>query len=604
MKIKKIKINGFGKLKNKEIEFRDRINLIEGENESGKTTLLKFIIAMFYGVSRNKNGKLISDFEKYKPWNNEEYSGKIEYCLDNSENYEVFREFKKKSPIIYNNKKEDITKKFTIDKNKENLFFIEQIGVREENFFSTSAVEQEEIKLDKNMKNNIIQKLSNIITTGNETVSYKKSIEKLNKKQLEEIGNDRSSGRPINIIDEELKHLEVERKELEIYEKQKYNINKNKELIESDIIENKNILDLLRRQKKEIEKLEIKKAKINYLDKEIEEINIKIKKENKSEEKSKKNKHKFILPLVIFMTILLIAIFIKKNIILSLEIIPIIFLLINLKKNKKIKYKNNKEIKVLYDALQNKEKSLKEENKKIEDYIKEKEKNIYKDFKNKIKNETIKEILSLRYEKIVEYIDEKEREVADYKIEKKQTEIENELVEKNLEKLIEIEEKINSFKSQRIELNNLNKIYELVKEEITFSYDEIKENITPGFIQELRNILAKVTNNKYRNIYLDNNNEIMIEIENGKYIVINKLSTGTIDLIYLALRISAAKKITNEKMPILLDESFAYFDDNRLKNVILYLYENYDNQIFILSCSNREKKILEDSDIEFNTINL
>lgn len=216
MKIKKIKINGFGKLQNKEIEFQDRINLIQGKNESGKSTLLKFIIAMFYGVSKNKNGKSISDFDKYKPWNSEEYSGKIEYSLDNSENYEVFREFKKKSPIIYNNKKEDVTKEFTIDKNKENLFFVEQTGVREENFFATNAVEQEEIKLDKNMKNSIIQKLSNIITTGNETISYKKAIEKLNKNQLEEIGNDRSSGRPINIINDEIKRLEEERKKLEI----------------------------------------------------------------------------------------------------------------------------------------------------------------------------------------------------------------------------------------------------------------------------------------------------------------------------------------------------------------------------------------------------
>ena len=44
MKIKKLKINSFGKLENTEIEFSDNINIISGKNESGKSNLLKFII--------------------------------------------------------------------------------------------------------------------------------------------------------------------------------------------------------------------------------------------------------------------------------------------------------------------------------------------------------------------------------------------------------------------------------------------------------------------------------------------------------------------------------------------------------------------------------
>lgn len=83
MKIKKLKINGFGKLENKEIELTNGINIIKGKNEAGKSTLLKFITSMFYGTSRNKNGKPIPDFEKYKPWKAEEYSGKITYELEN-----------------------------------------------------------------------------------------------------------------------------------------------------------------------------------------------------------------------------------------------------------------------------------------------------------------------------------------------------------------------------------------------------------------------------------------------------------------------------------------------------------------------------------------
>lgn len=59
MKIENLKINGFGKLEDKEIEFSNGINIIQGNNESGKSTLLKFITSMFYGTSKNKNGKIL-----------------------------------------------------------------------------------------------------------------------------------------------------------------------------------------------------------------------------------------------------------------------------------------------------------------------------------------------------------------------------------------------------------------------------------------------------------------------------------------------------------------------------------------------------------------
>ena len=88
------------------------INLIIGNNESGKTTLLKFILGMFYGLSKNKNGRPITDYDKYTPWNSEDFSGKIKYQLEDKNTYEVYREFKKKNPQIYNKDMQEISKKF------------------------------------------------------------------------------------------------------------------------------------------------------------------------------------------------------------------------------------------------------------------------------------------------------------------------------------------------------------------------------------------------------------------------------------------------------------------------------------------------------------
>jgi len=47
-------------------------------------------------------------------------------------------------------------------------------------------------------------------------------------------------------------------------------------------------------------------------------------------------------------------------------------------------------------------------------------------------------------------------------------------------------------------------------------------------------------------------------------------------------------------MPIILDEAFAYFDDERLSNILKYIKSNFsNNQIIIFTCSNREIQILE-----------
>ena len=59
--------------------------------------------------------------------------------------------------------------------------------------------------------------------------------------------------------------------------------------------------------------------------------------------------------------------------------------------------------------------------------------------------------------------------------------------------------------------------------------------------------------------------------------------------------------LSDESMPIILDESFAYFDDERLDNVLKYINEEFKNhQVILFTCTSREKKILEKDNIEYN----
>ena len=130
---------------------------------------------------------------------------------------------------------------------------------------------------------------------------------------------------------------------------------------------------------------------------------------------------------------------------------------------------------------------------------------------------------------------------------------------------------------------------------------EIKNSVTPKFFDNLSDVVKTITNGKYVKVYV--NDEIEVEDYLEKIYSIDKLSFGTIEEIYFSLRVSIALMISQEKFPIILDESFVYFDDNRLRSILNYLY-SLDNQIIILSSNKREKNLLDFENYDYNFIQL
>ena len=74
---------------------------------------------------------------------------------------------------------------------------------------------------------------------------------------------------------------------------------------------------------------------------------------------------------------------------------------------------------------------------------------------------------------------------------------------------------------------------------------------------------------------------------------VEKLSAGTLDQFYFALRIGAALALASggEKTPIICDEPLAQYDDERALACLGYLHElGADYQILLLTCHERERK--------------
>ena len=624
MKINNLKINGFGKLKDKEIEFSNGINIVYGENEAGKSSMLKFVTSMLYGASKNKKGKEISDFDKYKPWQTEEFSGKIEYTLDNDEKFEVYREFKKKNPIIYNSKKEDISKMFNLNKTKGIEFFEEQTGIDEETFYNTAITEQEGIKLSKSSQNSIVQKISNLISSGDDNISFKKSLEKINKKQNEDVGTERTSQRPINNVENKIRRLLEEKKNLERYKESIYDNSLEKEQLRLEEKNEEVKKEFLKELKIKLDNNRFKNAEINFsrnlendYSKKIKELNEKIENSQAEENFEKVNNKNYYLVSAIFVITFIILFIINDFKLINLVVLlPLLFIFYKKREadkkiNQNIKNRNlheekiAHEIEVLKENQETQKREAEEKQEKLFSEIEREKKDLIEKYNKFLDIGFMEENLNKNYDEILKEIDRKENRLNTIKFRLHTMETNSEKINEKLEDLAKIEEELQGAEEEKDELLVLNNSYNIAKECLEKAYEQVKENISPRFTENLCDIISKISNGRYENIMFSDSEGLRVELENGNYIPASRLSVGTIDQMYISLRLSALNEISEENMPIILDEAFAYFDDDRLANILKYLKNNFSqNQIIIFTCSKREKDILDRLKMQYSIINL
>lgn len=93
MRIKRLVLSDFGKFHQEEFTLGPGLNFATGANESGKTTLRRFIRSMFYGLERERGIKARKDdYTRYKPWDYGRFQGLLEFETE-GETYRLFRNF-------------------------------------------------------------------------------------------------------------------------------------------------------------------------------------------------------------------------------------------------------------------------------------------------------------------------------------------------------------------------------------------------------------------------------------------------------------------------------------------------------------------------------
>ncbi len=181
-----------------------------------------------------------------------------------------------------------------------------------------------------------------------------------------------------------------------------------------------------------------------------------------------------------------------------------------------------------------------------------------------------------------EHLQEEENELLN--LEEESQELKNPSIEE-----IELLENISALELARTELESLSEEY----------YLEVADDLNA----EISKWISLLTKGTYDSARLGKDGKLWI-VANHREVEPEALSRGTLEQIYLALRLAAGNVLMQEEeMPIFLDEAFAMYDDNRLKETLLALAKT-GKQILIFTCQKREGELLEEANIPHHLIRM
>lgn len=175
-------------------------------------------------------------------------------------------------------------------------------------------------------------------------------------------------------------------------------------------------------------------------------------------------------------------------------------------------------------------------------------------------------------------------------------------LEDNEEKLL-----ANQDSYKQLELQHKKNTVELeaVKMALT-TIQELSADIHDGFGNQLNQavseVISEITQNKYTDLKIDEKLEVKVGW-NGEYLPLDRLSAGTIDQVYFALRLAIADLLLDqEEVPLLFDDSLALYDETRVKSLLPRLAQR--KQVLLFTCHRRERKLFEELAIPYHYIDL
>ena len=135
---------------------------------------------------------------------------------------------------------------------------------------------------------------------------------------------------------------------------------------------------------------------------------------------------------------------------------------------------------------------------------------------------------------------------------------------------------------------------ELAQDALYQASNALQRRFAPRISKRAQELFSRLTAGRYQRITLSDDLSISASAENEDTLrSTGWRSDGTVDQLYLSLRLAVAGEVTPDA-PLVLDDALIRFDDDRLKLALDVLKEESEQkQVILFSCQSREQDLLQ-----------
>ena len=617
-------IKGFGKFHDTFVSFEDGLNLVYGKNEAGKSTIHTFIRGMLFGIERQRGRAAKNDlYSKYEPWENSStYEGQLR-LESGGTIYRFERSFQK-------NKKEFITVNETTGREAEpTKALLDEIlcGLSETAYNNTISIGQLKSATEGGMISELKNYIANMNTSGNMALNITKATAYLkNQKRQFENQLTPEAAKTYTSLLGEIKNLEREisspeyENQLRSYAKERTEL---KSAIEKKQEEREELLCRIEKGRQALAEFEFTDAQSvsAYLN-HAEDIYRQYLEAGQAASKKSRRGLSVFFGLLGLLLLLGAGYFFCWGLMPGNSFLPWMpetidpllsgaaaagasavsffagaLFRLKLRQEKKtaaLCASNLSEIfrRHLGDGTIS-EKAMDALRNRMDDFI---------DLCSMIvrSEETVR-----RQMDDVEQLQGRQNQCSE--IIEQQQRVQWEL-EKKLEHLAELKDQASALRQIIAENDRIREeiaAIELAQETMKELSMSIRDSFGLYLNKTASELISGITGGLYTSMSIDENLGAFLNTRR-KLIPLEQVSSGTADQIYLALRLAAARFIQNgrDSMPLIFDDSFVLYDDDRLRQALRWLSEAYKGQIIIFTCHRRELDILEEEEIKHHVVKI
>lgn len=622
MIIKEVNIGKFGKLENQKYQFAPRINVIYGANESGKSTLMQFLKAMLFGLEKTRVRKTLDTYNRYEPWDTPAYfygsmmfeTGQQQFLLERNFYYK-----EKRARLVNIRDGEELSVEYgDLDMLLGN--------VSAAAYEKTCCIGQEQLLPGRELGVLLEDERSNLAQTGSGDFQLSKALQELEQKRknAEKTRKELEQQRLSHIHQLEVNQQVLERDiaglkaQQEKQSTQQGTVQEQVRALQQQMEPVQTAYQTVCRREQELksavaqEQLEWEQAEREQWKR--EQFRREQEEAEALQQKSGKNAG-FSPLLLIGVAGLILAPVLRsamdgfQKIAPALNIICIILILAGLvsayrkSREKKTADSGQKHRQSVNDSVQN----HREQDSRVNDRA-----NL-----QSVERKGRKAALDQQLQRVCQQKSVLEEQLQQLKDQKKALQlqaarqegsgdqVQSQIQEKEVE-LENLTEQMAELQQETLEEQHAREdrdALELAAETMSRLAARMSKTLEHTLDKEMSGILAQITGNVHEQLQVTDGQGIVLAEQMQKRTP-EAYSQGTMQQAYFSYRMAAGHMLMKEEsLPFLLDETFANYDEERLRQTLRWLAEQ-ENQIFLFTCRETEMRLLTEEDILFASIRL